>query len=141
MWCLTIVAVVKLPETIPIHFNFKGQADNYGNKIAIFFLPVVATIVYFGLTWLNKYPHVFNYPVKITVANAKAQFQVATRLIRFVKLSILLIFFLIILFTYLTAMGIANGLGIWFLPVVEGLLLVPVAIAITKSLKNKNKTA
>jgi hypothetical protein len=138
IWCLTLYTFLKLPTIIPIHFNATGHADNYGNKMTLLILPILATIIYFGLTQLNKYPHIFNYMTKITVNNAERQYAVATRLIRFIKIAILLIFSLIILFTYLTTIGVTNGLGFWFLPLTEGLLLIPTAIVISKSLK-KNK--
>lgn len=139
MWGLTLYTFLRLPTTIPIHFNASGQADSYGNKTTHLILPALATIIYFGLTQLNKYPHIFNYMPKINENNAEKQYTIATRLLRFLKLSIVLIFSWIILFTYLTTIGVANGLGLWFLPLTEGLLLIPIVISISKSLKKKNK--
>src|SRR4051794_11948499 len=138
IWCSTLYSFLKLPMTIPTHFNAAGRPDNYGNKMTLLILPLLATIIYFGLTQLNKYPHIFNYVTKTTEHNAERQYTIATRLIRFMKLAILLIFSLIILFTYLTTIGVINGLGFWFLPLTEGLLLIPTIIAISKSLKKKN---
>lgn len=135
MWCLTIYTFLKLPEIIPVHFNASGQADSYGNKLTLLFLPILATIIYFGLTQLNKYPHIFNYMTKITTDNAQRQYGIATRMMRFLKLAILIIFSLIILFTYLTTIGVSNGLGIWFLPLTFTLLLVPTIFSISQSLK------
>jgi uncharacterized membrane protein len=138
MWCLTLYTFLKLPMTIPIHFNAAGQANNYGNKMTLLILPVLATIIYLGLTQLNKYPHIFNYMTKINEGNAEKQYAMATRMLRFLKLSILLIFSLIILFTYLTIIGVTNGLGFWFLPLTYGLLLIPTIISISQALKKKN---
>ena len=135
MWGLTVFTFLKLPATIPVHFSASGQADSYGNKLTLLFLPILAMIIYFGLTQLNKYPHIFNYITKITADNAQRQYGIATRILRFLKLVILIIFSAIILFTYLTTMGIANGLGIWFLPFTFVLLLVPAIISISQSLK------
>ena len=115
LWGLTLYALLKLPTTIPTHFNVSGQADDYGNKMTLLILPILATIIYFGLTQLNKYPHLFNYMTKISEDNAQKQYTIATRMLRFLKLAILLIFSLIILFTYLTTIGVTNGLGFWFL--------------------------
>ncbi|MEO5942802.1 MAG: DUF1648 domain-containing protein [Ferruginibacter sp.] len=141
MWSLTLYTFLKLPTTVPIHFNGTGQADRYGNKMTLLILPVLATIIYFGLTQLNKYPHIFNYMTKINDDNAEKQYTIATRMLRFLKLSILLIFSLVILFTYLTTIGVANGLGFWFLPLTFGLLLIPTIICISQSLKKKNNVA
>lgn len=141
MWGLTLYTFLKLPTTIPIHFNAAGHADNYGNKMTLLILPVLATIIYFGLTQLNKYPHIFNYMTKISEDNAEKQYTIATRMLRFLKFSILLIFSLIILFTYLTTIGVTNGLGFWFLPLTFGLLLIPTIISISQSFKKKNNVA
>jgi uncharacterized membrane protein len=82
LWALTLFVFLKLPATIPIHFNASGQADNYGSRMTILISPILATIIYFGLTQLNKYPHIFNYMVKITETNAPVQYKIATALHR-----------------------------------------------------------
>lgn len=141
MWGLTIYTFLKLPKTIPIHFNASGQADDYGNKLTLLILPILGTVIYFGLTQLNKYPHIFNYMTKITEDNALMQYTIATRMLRFIKLAILVIFSLIILFTYLTTIGVTNGLSFWFLPISLGLLLIPTIIILSQSFKQKNNAA
>ncbi|MEP6676800.1 MAG: DUF1648 domain-containing protein [Ferruginibacter sp.] len=138
MWGLTLYTFLKLPTTIPIHFNASGKADSYGNKLTLLILPVLGTVIYVGLTQLNKYPQLFNYMTKINEDNAERQYSIATRMLRFLKLAILVIFSLIILFTYLTTIGLTNGLGSWFLPLTIGLLLIPVIISIRQSFKKKN---
>ena len=135
IWGLTVYTFLQLPSTIPIHFNASGEADNFGDKKTILILPVLATLLYVGLTYLNKFPHVFNYMSEITQENAPKQYAITTRMLRFVKLAILLVFSLIILFTYLTTIGVTKGLGSCFLPLVSILFLVPVIIAISKSVK------
>jgi uncharacterized membrane protein len=135
IWFFTFYAFLKLPATIPTHFNASGQVDKYGDKSTLLFLSFLVTIIYFGLSQLNKYPHIFNYPQKITEDNAERQYAIATKMLRLLKLAILIIFFLIFLFTYLTTIGIINGLGIWFLPLTLVLLLVPTIGSIIQSLK------
>jgi uncharacterized membrane protein len=141
MWAFTLYSFLKLPTTIPTHFSASGQADDYGNKLTLLILPILATIIYFSLTQLNKYPHIFNYMTKITDDNAQKQYTIATRMLRFLKLAILVIFSLIILFTYLTTIGVTNGLGFWFLPLAFGLLLIPTIIGVSQSFKKKNNVA
>ena len=137
LWGLTLYTFLKLPTTIPTHFNALGQVDDYGNKLTLLILPILATIIYFGLSQLNKYPHIFNYITKITEDNAQKQYSIVTRMLRFIKLAILIIFSLIILFTYLTTIGVTNGLGFWFLPLTFGLLLIPTIISINQSVTKK----
>jgi uncharacterized membrane protein len=141
IWGLTLYTFLKLPATVPIHFNASGEADNYGSKVTLLFLPALSTLLYIGLTQLNKYPHIFNYIVAITEDNARRQYTLATRTLRFIKLAILLVFSLVILFVYLTTIGATKGPGSWFLPLVFSLFLVPVVIAISQSVKKNNKMA
>ncbi|MBS1729295.1 MAG: DUF1648 domain-containing protein [Bacteroidetes bacterium] len=135
IWAFSFYVFYKMPDMIAIHFNSVGKADQYGNKIFLLILPALATIIYFGITKLNQYPHIFNYLTKITEGNARKQYTIATRLLRYLKLVSLLIFFLIILMTYLATMGMTNGLGFWFLPLMLALVFIPVIISIFQSLR------
>ena len=103
LWGFTIYAYFILPEIIPNHFNIEGQVDAVGTKIFIFVFPVLGTVVFFGLTFINQYPHIFNYPTSITAQNAEQQYRNATRLIRFLKSFIILIFSIITMVIYCKA--------------------------------------
>lgn len=139
MWILTIYVYIKLPAVIPVHFNANGEPDNYGNKLTLLILPVIGSIIYFGIGKLNQYPHIFNYLTPITEENAERQYTLATRMMRYLKLIILLIFFFILLFTYLTTTSAVKGLGPLFLPVIFILLLAPVAGAVVQAFRNPGK--
>lgn len=134
-WCLTIINYAKLPEIIPTHYNGMGEADGFGGKGNILILPIIATILFIGLTKLNKYPHIFNYPTKITQENALEQYTNATRMMRILKLVIVVIFGLIAFQTIRFANGQADGLGKWFLPMTMGLIFVPLIYFVIKSFK------
>ena len=135
MWGLTIYTFLKSPSIIPIHFNALGQADNYGNKVTDLVLPILATVIYFGLTQLIKYPHLLT---KGTVNNSQKHYIIAARTLRFLKLIILFIFSLIILFTYLTTIRVTNGLGFWFFPLTIGLFLIPIIIPMSETFRKKD---
>ena len=137
VWGLTITNYSNLPDTIPTHYNGAGQTDGFGGKAIILTLPLIATILFIGMTILNKFPHVFNYPTNITQANAFRQYTNATRLIRYLKLVIVLIFGLIAFKTIQNANGEADGLGIWFLPLTMGLIFIPLTYFINKAFKTK----
>jgi uncharacterized membrane protein len=51
-WGFTITNYSNLPNTIPTHYNGAGQADGFGAKATILTLPLVATILFIGLTVL-----------------------------------------------------------------------------------------
>jgi uncharacterized membrane protein len=137
VWGLTIINYSNLPDTIPTHYNGAGQADGFGGKLTILTLPLIATILFIGMTVLNKFPHIFNYPTNITKDNAFIQYTNATRLIRSLKLIIVVIFGLIALKTIQNANGVADGLGVWFLPLTMGMIFIPLTYFVIKSFKTK----
>jgi uncharacterized membrane protein len=125
VWTLVINTYKSLPDIIPTHYNGAGLADGFGDKSMIFTLPLVATVLFVGLTILNKFPHIFNYPGDITKDNALRQYTNATRLIRYLKVIIVVIFGLISYQTINHANGQTEGLGLWFLPLTLGLIFIP----------------
>jgi uncharacterized membrane protein len=138
VWGLTLVVFSKLPTVIPTHFNASGQPDGHGDKLTILILPIIATLVYFGLTKLNQTPQSFNYTSTVTEENAEKQHTIATRMLRILKTAILIIFSHIILFTYLTTQGITNGLGVWSLPFSLSIMFIPIVFYIFKLYQIKN---
>ena len=47
LWWFSIKNYKILPETIPIHFDFDGKADNFGSKKYFYLMPAVLTVIYF----------------------------------------------------------------------------------------------
>ena len=137
IWALTLTNYSILPEIIPIHFNGAGKADGFGNKTQIFVLPIISTLLFIGLTTLNKHPHMFNYPSQITKENAVHQYTNATRMIRVLKLVIVVLFGLIVFRKIQIVNGHADGLGTWFLPLTMGMIFIPMLYFLIKSLKKK----
>lgn len=132
IWILVITNYITLPDSIPIHYNSMGVADRFGGKENILTLPIVATVLFIGLTMLNQFPHLFNYPTPITEDNALRQYIYATRLLRYLKFIILVIFGAI---TWQTISNVHN-IGIWFLPTTVALMLIPFIYFLIKSLNS-----
>lgn len=137
IWAIPLINYFDLPEIIPIHFNAAGKADGFGNKIHIFILPIISTLLFIGLTILNKHPHIFNYPSQIIKENAVDQYTNATRMIRVLKLVIVVLFGLIVLKTIQNVNGYADGLGTWFLPFTIGVFLILTLYFLMMSMKDK----
>ncbi len=133
---LTINHYSALPDTIPTHFNAAGEADGFGSKVSIIALPVIASVLFIGLTLLNRYPHSFNYPTAITQDNALRQYTLATRMLRYLKLVLLLVFGGIEFMTIQNATGKAAGLGVWFLPLTLVLVFLPLIYFVVNSFKS-----
>jgi uncharacterized membrane protein len=139
IWILIITNYTNLPDTISIHYNGAGQVDGFGGKGNILTLPLVATILFIGLTIINKFPNVFNYPANITADNALNQYTIATRLIRYLKFIIVVIFGLIALQTIRNVNGQISGLGVWFLPLTSGLIFIPLTYFVIKLVQTKKQ--
>lgn len=134
-WVMTIFAFTTLPESIPTHYNGLGEVDGYGPKATIFFLPVLGTVLSAFLTYIIKKPETFNYTVEITEENALAQYTNATKLLRFMKLALLILFIVIDYKTIATSNGASDGLGKWFLPFTIALIFVPVVFSVYRSFR------
>lgn len=135
LWIWTGTSYSSLPDSIPTHFNAVGEADGFGTKASIIGLPLIATLLYIGLTLLNRFPHIFNFPTPITPDNALSQYTNATRMIRYLKLILVLVFAGISFQTIQQANGTGEGLGFWFLPLTLVLVFLPLVYFVVNSLK------
>ena len=136
LWGWTFTHYSTLPDAIPTHFNATGEADGFGSKASIIGLPFIATLLFIGLTVLNRYPHSFNYPTAITEDNALRQYTLATRMLRYLKLVLVVVFGGIELMTIQHATGKGAGLGAWFLPLTLVLIFIPLIYFVVKSFQS-----
>jgi uncharacterized membrane protein len=138
LWIFTVTNYYNLPKIIPTHFNGAGHIDSFGSKFNILLLPIIGTILFIGMTILNNFPQIFNYPTNISSENALEQYTNATKLIRYLKLVLVVIFAIITYMIIQTTKDLSDGLGIWFLPLTLGLIFIPVIYYTIKSIKMKH---
>ena len=55
MWIHLSLEFSALPETVPSHFNAAGEPNNFSHKGFLWFLPILATGMYIGLFFLNRF--------------------------------------------------------------------------------------
>jgi len=130
LWLNTIYHYSSLPARIPVHYNMEGVIDRYGGKETIFLLPVIGILLVLFLRMLNKVPHIFNYPVKLTAENAAQQYRIATRLLRVIQLGIVVLFLII---NNMIIHGAVTGSATsskWLIPFLAISMILPVFIAI-----------
>lgn len=126
-----VFAYQNLSDTIPIHFNAQGDADNWGSKNTVFIMPGIAIILFVGLYILSKFPHFYNYTVEVTEENAPRIYTEANLFMTIINLEIVLIFTL----ASIDIMG--NFLGVWFVGVVFGVPLVTLGVFVFRLTKLK----
>ena len=125
IWGFTFINYNHLPDVIPTHFNSNGVEDDYGSKNTIWILPIISTAVFILFTVLNKFPHQFNYMVKITADNAEKQYRLATRIMRILKFNISLLFFCIIIKVVGSSLDKNSSLEWWLIPLLLLTIITP----------------
>lgn len=116
-WGYLIISWSNIPSIIPTHFNTLGQANSYGSKDAIFITPIIGTIAFIALNILARFPHLFNYTVKITKENAERQYRNGRLIIEVLVAELSILFFYINYTIIEVALKKSSGLGIQFLPI------------------------
>lgn len=58
-----------LPEQIPTHFNFAGEADGYGGRGLLFLMPAIGLIGDAVIAITGRFPKSWNCGVRITLYN------------------------------------------------------------------------
>jgi len=130
---LPIYYYPELPDRIPRHYDASGQITAYGGKGMIWVMPILGLITYAGLFFLNKIPHLFNYPITISPENVARQYHMATRLIRTLNVIIVVTFLYMTYATIQNALGNQEGLGKEFIPVFLFALLGTIAVYLIKA--------
>ena len=115
-----------LPARVPTHFGLSGPPNSFGPKSSIWILPVVAIVSYIGLTFVNRFPRAFNYPVKITKENQARLEPLGVALVGWLKAEVLWVFAWMTLTTVNVALGHSSGLSAVFLPVSLGVVAITV---------------
>lgn len=137
-WFFVLYKYKHLPESIPTHFNFSGTPDGWGSKQTFLYIPIVPTLVFIGTSILNRFPHIFNYPVKITEINAEKQYTLAVRLLRVLKLAVSLVFILITMEIVHYSDHNAPLFGSLFVVIFGVIILVPLAFYLIQAMSDKD---
>jgi hypothetical protein len=82
---LLLILWADLPQEIPQRFGITGHPADWTDRWIAFFPVSMAVGLYIGLTFLNRYPHIFNYPWPINEHNAVIQYRLARSMITWLK--------------------------------------------------------
>lgn len=117
-----------LPQSIPTHFNFAGEADSWGDKATIWILGAGIIVLYSVLTFTSRIPHLYNYPFQITSENAERQYRIARTFITVLKAEVVWLFASIISGTIDVAFGKSGRLEPSMLFLFLGLILASIIV-------------
>ena len=126
-----------LPEQIPAHFNGAGEVDRWGSKWTLVMLPIIAGLLWIGMTILEKYPHKHNYMVELHERNIEFQYRNSRMMLNVLKNLIGLVFVYLSYIFAQVALGEEDSLGIGFLPVFLTLMFAPMIIFMIRSLRHR----
>lgn len=75
-----LVRYPSLPDVVPTHFDFSGEADDFGSRTSVLWLAGIMTALGVLIAWLSTKPHALNYPGDITEANAQRIYREGERM-------------------------------------------------------------
>lgn len=126
-----------IPEVVPGHYNIKGEVDRWGEKWELLVLPAFSAIIFIGLSILEKFPQVYNYPQKFNPSNAEQFYLINRKLLNQLKNIGLIIFAYLLYESVTNALGWDYDLGLWFLPVALLCVAIPIILFLIKQSKIK----
>jgi len=135
LFFLTVVYWSQLPDSIPSHYNAAGEPDSWSGKGSLLILPIVGLVIYIGLSILTRFPHLYNFPWKITEENKERQFHLAQMLVLSLKTEIIWLFGYIQWQTIQKALGKVDGLGTSFSFIFLGVIFGTIGIYFMKAFK------
>ena len=102
----------RIPGRIPMHYNFAGEIDRWGDKSELLFLVVVAWVLYVLLVAVERFPQIWNTGVQVTPENRERVYRTLKYMLGTMKVLMNGVFaFLIVQTTF------GQALSGWFLPV------------------------
>lgn len=106
----------RVPEIVPRHFGLDGAPDAWGHRGEMLVLPIVGLVLYASLTALQRFPHIYNYPVAVTSENAPELYSLGRRFLLITKTILTASLGFAFFSTIQTALGKLEGLSQWYLP-------------------------
>jgi uncharacterized membrane protein len=129
----------QLPNQVPTHYNAFGKPDDWGHKGFIFLPLIISILMWIGLHFLEKKPHLHNY-VNIKKENIEQHYKNSSLMINALKNELLIIFSFMAWNDVSVSMRNESLLGAWELPLVFAIILGTLAIFIIRSIRINKST-
>ncbi len=108
-----ILAWAELPDKIPMHYDWAGNIDRWGNRGELIIMPIMLWAMYGFLTLVERMPRLWNTGVTVTAENQFRVYRTLKYMLKTLKLIVILDF------SYLTIQPLTGkNMPRWFLPVV-----------------------
>jgi Protein of unknown function (DUF1648). len=121
-----------IPEKLAGHYNAAGEINRWGTKGELLITPIIAWIIYIGLTIVENFPQIWNTGVQVTENNKVRIYRIIKNLLGTEKVIVVSVF------TFITInQSLSKPLPIWFLPVFLVLMFGSLILFIFKLVKAK----
>jgi hypothetical protein len=137
LWGLTYYFQHESLDIVPEGYDFFRNPTEYWASRMTYSVPMVATIIYVGLTLYNKRVQYGDFAVEINKGKGDALRQINKRLWRWLKLNILLMFAVIEYFSFHTGSNAGSGISGWFIFTFPLLLFGPLLYFFLEFSKNQ----
>ncbi|MCA6073732.1 hypothetical protein [Fulvivirga sedimenti] len=82
----TIYIYPSVPQMVSRYIGISGAPVGYYSRNLLWTFPLLSILLYSLVSWVNRRPHLYNYPREITADNAIHFYLLACRWVRLVKL-------------------------------------------------------
>lgn len=136
-WIIYLITVWgDLPAKVPGHYDGTGEVTRWGTNWELLLLPVIAGFLAVFLSFLEKHPEWHNY-MNLTEDNIVFQYKNSRMMLNVMKNVTTAVFAYVSWKTVQVALGEAESMGIWFLPVFLTALLGPMIFFVIRSVRHK----
>ena len=125
-----IIRWSSIPDQVPGHFNASGEVTRWDSKGSLIIIPIIAWVLYIGMTILEQFPQVWNTGVRVTQENMFRVYRILKSMISIIKLLIVATFASIVIIQ-----SLAVSLPAWLLPVFISLIFGTVVINIVRLIR------
>ncbi|MBS4042984.1 MAG: DUF1648 domain-containing protein [Chitinophagaceae bacterium] len=137
IWIYSLYCYTIFPESIPVHFNFNGTPDRFGNKLTIILLPIISTFVFFVLSFALNFSMKESSYTKDKKINENFK-PIHLLYFNYLKFIIQLIFLEIIISTHLIVLQKTNSLLPGFNITLLTFIFIPTFYYAYKAIKSNN---
>lgn len=127
MFAMVAVHWSQFPDRVPAHYGISGKPNGWHGKGFLLILPAIAAVVWAVITVAEREPRLINIPFAIDRDSPEVQ-RVLRNMMIAEKTSTALMFAWLMSGMVRTALGRAEGIGQWFLPLALALIFGPVIV-------------
>ncbi|WP_062072733.1 DUF1648 domain-containing protein [Demequina sediminicola] len=107
-----LIAYPTLSETIPIHWNARGVEDGWGSPVSLLVIIALWLAIVAGIEVLSRKPHILNYPMDVTDANAPGLYRAAVDMLVWLNLELAILFASLVAQSYGFALSTITGFAL-----------------------------